>query len=54
MNNERTLAFQLSNKITKEDLADISAAGITSTVTYQSTLSPNTMDHEFDYIPDVA
>jgi hypothetical protein len=54
MKNERILSYQLSNKINQEDLTQVSAAGITSTVTYQSTLSANSMDHQFDYIPDAA
>lgn len=54
MNNERILSYHLTTKISKADLAEVSAAGFTSSVTYQSTLSANTMDTEFDYIPDVA
>lgn len=54
MTNERILSYHLTTKITKADLADVSAAGFTSSVTYQSTMSVNSMDNEFDYIPDVA
>ncbi len=54
MKNERIISYQLTTKMTKDDLANVSAAGITSSVTYQSTMSTNSMDNEFDYIPDVA
>ena len=54
MNNERTLAWHLAHKMTQAELAEISAAGMTHSVTYQSTLSVKSMDNQFDYIPDVA
>lgn len=42
MNNERILSYKMSQKLTKEDLESVSAAGMTSTTTAHGSYSPQT------------
>jgi hypothetical protein len=52
MNKERILSYKMSQKLTKENLAEISAAGLTNTVTGNGTYTPAGWDGTIDAVWD--
>lgn len=52
MNNDRTLSFNRAKKLSMEDIQDVSAAGMTSSITTMVTYNPSgEMDMCYDITP---